>query len=89
MGRNPCIGQSFLSTDHPDDNVGHTVLRLCSELGGKESRQGEFICDRLEKYCVSKSGDTHLLQSHGGYTGLRNRLWVTDWGEGGEKQGSR
>lgn len=32
-----CIGQSFLSPDHPDDNVRHTVLRLVTWVDGKGS----------------------------------------------------
>lgn len=35
MGGNACIGQSFLSPDHPDDNVGHAVLRLVTRADGE------------------------------------------------------
>lgn len=37
MCGNACIGQSFLSPDHPDDNVRHTVLRLVTWADGKGS----------------------------------------------------
>lgn len=38
MCGNACIGQSFLSPDHPDDNVRHTVLRLVTWVDGKGSK---------------------------------------------------
>ena len=40
MCRDARIGQSFLSADHPDDNVRHTVLRLVGGVGGKGSKAG-------------------------------------------------
>ena len=41
VGRDSSVSQSFLSTDHPDDDVRHTVLRLRSGSHGKESKHNE------------------------------------------------
>lgn len=38
MCGNACVGQSFLSPDHPDDNVRHAVLRLVMWVDGKGSK---------------------------------------------------
>jgi hypothetical protein len=44
VGRDSCISQSFLSTDHPDDDVRHAVLRLGNGSDGKESKLNESTC---------------------------------------------
>lgn len=57
MCRNACIGQSFLSPDHPDDNVRHTVLWLVTWVDGKVSKTGVSLnTEGLETLQAGSSG---------------------------------
>lgn len=49
MCRNARVGQSFLSPDHPDDNVRHTVLWLIAQVDGTGNKAKVSLnAERLE-----------------------------------------
>lgn len=66
MRGNACVGQSFLSPDHPDDDVRHAVLRLVMWVDGKESKAIVSLNAETPQTLQAGPSGLHLAKKHCG-----------------------